>query len=615
MNTPTSLPSLIKYPNTISYLDGSETLLYNIISEPYFDELSAWHNRSNWAIYYHLSPLRKNVLSWINYGDKPLRILELGAGCGAITSYLTTIPNAEIVAVEGSLERARVIQVRCKGAKNLTIHSCSIDAYEPNSSFDIITFIGVLEYSGKYAQGKDPFSSVLKKAAGWLSEKGSLIVAIENQLGCKYISGCAEDHYGVPFEGINRYPHYNGVRTFTKSGLSEKLTNAGLPLQSWYYPYPDYKLPSLVFSDLAFSNPAFDFMALTDVPPEPNENVNPSFSDRSFLSLVGEVTSVSSFMNSFLVVAYKNENSDFSLNNSDIMAVKFNVKFRSKPFQTSTVFKTKDNQLTVTKERLYPDCPMPQCDISINLPQSPEPYYSKTTNAFDALVNFVLQNDSEKAFNLIKLWTDILNQSAITGNEEMINRFLDFSRSNFGAPLYTESYGGLWIKGSNVDLTPLNILIPSQESPNVDQCKIIDLEWQIPCNIPLQLVFDRGMTLLIDKLYRIIKTHKISTNPTTLLPEALHSRLTEFPLFQSMNKSSLLPFESWFQHTIMGTVKLPQLDHYVETVVTFVEQGKNIEALEYFDKYRKFFTGIPDLKQFDRIIESIREKMYVIKKY
>ncbi len=195
VNTRTSLPPLIQYPDTISYLDGSETMLLNIISEPYFDESTAWQNRSNWAIYYHLSPLRKNVLSWINYGDEPLKILELGAGCGAITSFLTTIPNAQITAVEGSLERAKVIQARCKGAENLTIHSCSIDAFEPDTPFDIITFIGVLEYSGKYAKGKDPFTSVLKRASDWLSDKGFLIVAIENQLGCKYISGCPEDHY------------------------------------------------------------------------------------------------------------------------------------------------------------------------------------------------------------------------------------------------------------------------------------------------------------------------------------------------------------------------------------------------------------------------------------
>ncbi|HEX2956186.1 MAG TPA: hypothetical protein VHO70_05125, partial [Chitinispirillaceae bacterium] len=447
------------------------------------------------------------------------------------------------------------------------------------------------------------------RAAGWLSNQGSLIVAIENQLGCKYISGCAEDHYGTPYEGINRYPHFNGVRTFTKSALSEKLINAGLPIHSWYYPYPDYKLPSVIFSDLAFANSAFDFMALTDVPPEPNENVNPSFSDRSFLSLIGEVTPVGNFMNSFLAIASKNESSDFHSNNPDIVAVKSNVKFRCKPFQTSTEFKNIDNRLMVTKKRLYRDCPLPQSEIKLNLPELPEPYYSKTVNIFDAIVNSVLQNNYEQAFSYIKIWTDLLNQSAITGKEEIINSFLDFTRNNFGAPLYTESFGGHWLNGSYIDLTPLNILIPQEKCQTIDQCKIIDLEWQLPFEIPLQLVFDRGITLLIDKLYRIVKAHKISTDPKTLLPTALHSKLTELPLFHSINKASLMPFESWFQHTIMGTFKLPHLNQYVETVVAFVEHGKNNEALEYFDKYRKFFTGIPDLKQFDRILEQIRGKV------
>lgn len=603
-NNNSILPKLITYPNTISYKDGSEEMLFDIVSEPAFDEFISWKNKPNWALYYHLSPLRRNILSWINFGKKPLKILELGAGCGAITSYLVTIADSQIVAVEGSMERAKVIQARCKGADNLSIHACPIDSFKPDCKFDLITLIGVLEYSGKYVNDSDPFAYVLQLTNEWLAENGSLIVAIENQLGVKYLSGCAEDHYGNPFEGVNNYPHYNGVKTFTKGVLSDKLSKAGYKTQSWYYPYPDYKLPSLIYSDLAFSQNGFDFIALTDVPQEPNENSNPLFSNRSFLSLVQQTAPVGAFMNSFLTVASKNDTADFIVNNSGMVAVKTNAKFRRQPFQTSTSFNLSDDKIAVKKERLYPQYPLPEGDIRLNISGEPEPYYSNTVNVFDAIVNSVLQNNYKKALKYINVWIEILKQHSIESNETVVNRFIEFAKINLDVSPDKEFLKGQWISGSCIDLIPLNILIPLENEG--EPYRIIDLEWQILCDIPLQLVFDRGMNLLISKLQRILKAHNFNLDPKTLMPSDFQHNLNSIQLFLSMNTGFLAKFEGWFQQNIMGTIDVPALDKFVETVVTFVEQGKMKEALDYYDKYRNFYSGVKDLKQFDKIMETIK---------
>lgn len=609
-NTITNLPDLIQYSNNIVYSDGAETALFDIVSNSSFNEFTAWRNKSDWAQYYHLSPLRKNILSWINFGNKPIRILELGAGCGAITSFLITIPNAEIIAVEGSLKRAQVIQARCKNNKNLTIHACSFDTFKPDDTFDIITLVGVLEYSGRYEQGDDPFTSILKRAAGWLSERGSLIVAIENQLGVKYLSGCEEDHYGVAFEGVNNYPHYNGVKTFTKTELGNKLINAGLPVQSWFYPYPDYKLPSVIISDQALKNKRFDYMALTDVPPEPNENQNPFFDNRSFLRLVGKNCFVGNFMNSFLVVATKNIGSDFLIDNKDLMAVKFNVKFRAKHFQTSTNFRINDDSITVTKKQLYPIIPLPECEIKIDLSQEPEPYFQNTINIFDAITHSVLDNRYNDALHYINIYTSILNKASICGNKETINTFTNYSRKCLKSVIYANSFNELWIPGSFVDLIPLNVLIPvSNKLINPEQCKTIDLEWQLPLDIPLQLVFDRGMALVTNKLLRIIKLHGICIHQQSRLPLQLYNLLKDHLLYKSIDINSLNLFETWFQNTIMGKNDIPLIDNFIEKTVVLFENGKIIEALEYYDKFRSFYSQQPELPQIDKLINSVRAKI------
>lgn len=52
-----------------------------------------------------------------------------------------------------------------------------------------MSLIGVLEYSGKYVPGEDPYEAVLSFAFKTLNEDGYLLLAIENQLGHKYLAG------------------------------------------------------------------------------------------------------------------------------------------------------------------------------------------------------------------------------------------------------------------------------------------------------------------------------------------------------------------------------------------------------------------------------------------
>ena len=56
----------------------------------------------------------------------------------------------------------------------------------------------------------------------------------------------------------------------------------------------------------------------------------------------------------------------------------------------------------------------------------------------------------------------------------------------------------------------------------------------------------------------------------------------------------------------MGHIDVPSLDKFVEMVVTIEEQGKKKESLDYYTKYRSFYSGSKNLKQFDMIMESIK---------
>ena len=80
------------------------------------------------------------------------------------------------------------------------------------------------------------------------------------------IAGADEDHYQKPYVGISDYQFYDGIRTFTKSDLLDKMFASGFNHHKFYYPFPDYKLPKVILSDKSFEDSNFDWLTLLDYP-------------------------------------------------------------------------------------------------------------------------------------------------------------------------------------------------------------------------------------------------------------------------------------------------------------------------------------------------------------
>src|SRR5687768_570272 len=204
----------------------------------------------DWPTTYHLSRKRANLLRPFEDQLRGKSVLEIGAGCGAITRYLGET-GAEVLALEGSLSRAAIAASRCRDLANVKVVAEAFDHFKPLRQFDVVTFIGVLEYARKFfpGNGADPVDAMLAMAKSLLMPGGKLIVAIENQLGLKYFAGFPEDHTGKPMFGIEEHYSKDGVVTFGRKELGRRVNRTGLSAQQWWYPFPDYKLPSLMVSE------------------------------------------------------------------------------------------------------------------------------------------------------------------------------------------------------------------------------------------------------------------------------------------------------------------------------------------------------------------------------
>jgi len=187
------------------------------------------------------------------------RVLEVGAGCGALSRYLGETAT-ELIALEPSARRARVAATRCENLTNVKVVVDELESFrQTGEKFDAITLIGVLEYAHRFCDRDDAPIHWLRLVREMLAPSGVLLLAIENKIGLKYFAGAPEDHLGRPMLGIGDLYEPRGPRTYGRAELEAMLRAAGFGTTGFALPFPDYKLPtSVLLSAGADAMPGFD---------------------------------------------------------------------------------------------------------------------------------------------------------------------------------------------------------------------------------------------------------------------------------------------------------------------------------------------------------------------
>lgn len=242
---------LTHYPGEDLYCDGQieDEILDIVKNHAEVEYPKIIEERASWPILYHLSTLRENIVDWIPM-DSDAKVLEVGSGCGAITGALARKVK-EVTCVDLSKKRSTINAYRHSECDNVTIHVGNFKDIEPDlpCDFDYICLIGVFEYGQSYMGTDKPFEEFLNIIMKHLAPGGRVVIAIENKYGLKYFAGCREDHLGTYFSGIENYADGGYVRTFSRRGLEKIFAACGVKKYSFYYPYPDYKLMTTVYSD------------------------------------------------------------------------------------------------------------------------------------------------------------------------------------------------------------------------------------------------------------------------------------------------------------------------------------------------------------------------------
>lgn len=487
------------YDGIDSYSDGEdiEEKLLEICRLGKREE--ALHESGLWPVLYHLSDIRGNIIEWYPM-DQGANILEIGSGCGAISGCLCK-KVGRVVGIELSKQRSLINAYRNRDCANLEIVVGNFHKIELEEKFDYVTLIGVLEYAGNYMDGDDPYVQMLQKVKRYLKPNGKIIIAIENKMGLKYLNGAREDHIGKAFVGVEGYRGISGVRTFSKPELCGLLNAAGLQNYRFYYPVPDYKLPSSIYSD-AYMPRIGDIRIW-------GENYNGTrialYNEGIVFDQVCEDQKFDYFSNSFLVICNEQD--------ERISYIHY-TSTRNKEYQTKTVIIDKKDV-----EKSYLNVCARKYDIFVNMEEHfavlqkefPNIEYLRPEVKKEALTYPYIKGDSlerkltQKLHNTEKLIAELKTviDRYFTVNDDYLLEFVPTDR-------YVDFFGGRYVKTKEKALKITNIDMLLQNLVMGDNGVVcIDYEWVFDFPIPYEFVIYRCVEYFYKK-YQMYIMHQYS---------------------------------------------------------------------------------------------------------
>lgn len=251
---------LLRPDPDIPYRDGAEDRVWEIVraaSDITSDSTEMLKAAKGWSEQYHVHPARANILRALDLPSEAA-VLEIGSGCGPITRYLGET-GAQIDAVEPVLPRARVGRERTRDLNNVEVFCGNLEDVPADAAYDLVVVVGVLEYVAHGSPEPEGYLDFLAACRMRLKPGGSLVLAIENKLGVKYLTGTGEDHSGRIFDSLEDYPRGTPARTFAPSALLDLVRASGFTPKLLSV-FPDYKHTRVVFDAERLAHAAPDLV-------------------------------------------------------------------------------------------------------------------------------------------------------------------------------------------------------------------------------------------------------------------------------------------------------------------------------------------------------------------
>jgi SAM-dependent methyltransferase len=475
------------YYELVNDLDSQNKNMDNEMLQYAKNQDNGWYEDGRWPIVHQMSPLRHNILNWYPFKEN-CTIMEICGGHGALTGLLCERAS-RVISVEPVKSRAEVNYARHSDCDNLEIVVADFQSIPDNWKFDYVIVNGVLEYSSYMVNSENPYQDFLRLAANHLNKEGRILLAIENRLGIKYFSGSKEYHTEKFFSGVNGYPNNENVRTFSKQELSDLICSANLNIVKFYYPYPDYRFPSEIFTDKSINKMK---PSVANYPMDMNRVK--LFDDEHVYRSLMKLNIMQNFANSFLIeIAIENNLTPF-----DAGYIKVSAN-RNEKYKIMTIIDEK-------RHRVYKKSISPKGEKHLQKMKKFDGFRLGNLKNIECLQE--RDGISYDFLPLQSLEQKLLEQCRTNNLDGFIDIFkallfaIPYSIQLSIQPIskdFEEAFGLSkcerrlrWINNLNIDLISSNIF------PDGDIYHVIDYEWHMPCQIPLEFVVWRLLNQFIE---------------------------------------------------------------------------------------------------------------------
>lgn len=248
--------------------------LISLIREYGEDRTAALKSCIDLDCFMALSPLRENLLEWYEFQEDG-ELLQVGADYGALTGLFRKRVKAVTVWDE-SEEQRNIVRERfpdtSEGAPVSCVGGSLKELLQEGKRYDYVVC------AGGFKEPEDQWAEILRDLT---KPGGTVTAAVCNRFGLKYLAGGKRDEVSL-----------------TKSRLS-----ALFPGCTFYYPMPDYRVPSVIYSDrcLPSKGELAGIHTLYDFPEYPSIDVGAEF------EAACEDGQFANFADSFLIVWKKGE--------------------------------------------------------------------------------------------------------------------------------------------------------------------------------------------------------------------------------------------------------------------------------------------------------------------
>ena len=425
------------------------------------------------------SEMRANIIKWYAFKENG-ELLEIGANYGEVTQGLVK-KLKEVTAIEFSKTKVSCIQKRLKDYNNLKIIlTTKLNNCELEKKYDYITIIGTAEYAQKL--GFENLEDMLKWTKKYLKEDGTILLAIDNKFGVKYLAGSTRNKEEVPLANYKNYIKKD-YKLYGKTELEDIIKNVGLSNYKFYYPLPNYNITDTIYTNEYLpKNISYNIYYRED------EEI--LFNEITFMQEVIKNKQFNMFCNSYLI-----EISPKCIKN--INFVKYS-NMRKEKYKIITKIEknnvTKEAYKTISKEHI--DNIKANIDILKKLGfKTIEKYnngqinseYIKNTTMEEYLQSILDKNDINKFEEELNKWYIFLKEKLLNMEENYIEKDI-FEKYNIEiekekkAKLNITKYGFM-------DLLFENVFYSGQEYI------IFDQEWREE-GIPLEYILYRALKKL-----------------------------------------------------------------------------------------------------------------------